>query len=206
MRRIVISAIALSACLNIGCEFGGKAKVAVPAMPVAAAAPPPVVEAQTVAHLPSPQPIPPESIPPRPPVEYHPPEAGTEPPPSQPAPAVPRRPSRKPPANASAAAPVETLDAPKPETPRLEDPAPALRSAEDKSITKVEVENTVSEVRKLLSGISARGRSAAATSAITRINSFVRLSEQAVARNDLRQADTLARRALALARDLLRPR
>src|SRR5271154_7090258 len=77
-------AVLLLAVLCSSCETGPQPKAVVPATPQPDLRPAAIIEPQTVAQFPAPQPVPPESIPPRPPVEYQPPvpepEPETEPP------------------------------------------------------------------------------------------------------------------------------
>jgi hypothetical protein len=191
------------------CELGPQKKVVVPAVPQAAAKPEPIVVAQTVAQLPEPQAIPPGSIPPRPPIEYQPPvkEVAPEPEPPQDPKVV------RPPTRTTAARPVKH-DPPVPEptaptTPPAEEavvPPPKLSAADEASFSREEFNATLAEVQKILKELSGRQQTAASQATITRIHSFVRLAEQSVARNDLHGADTLAHRALTLARDLASPK
>jgi hypothetical protein len=94
-------------------------------------------------------------------------------------------------------------------TPPAEEPSAApqkLSAADEPSISKEQVTGTLSEVQQMLKEIAAHPQTAANKAAVTRIRSFVRLSEQSLARNDLRQGNILAHRALALARDLAGPK
>jgi outer membrane biosynthesis protein TonB len=207
MRAIFISWVVVVALSCVSCATAPQPKASVPAVPPPAPPPPPaaIIEAQTVAQLPAPQPVPPESMPPRPAIEYHPPTPEVEQEQVAPAPTVtktsknPKRPAAPP---ATEPAPAEAPPAAVEETT-----APAtLNAADDNAISKAQVNGTLGEVQQLLKEITARPPSAATRAAVTRINSFVRLSEQSINRNDLRQADVLAQRALALAKDLARPR
>ena len=112
------------------------------------------------------------------------------------------RPARRPPADVAAT----EVTAPQPavEEPRA---TPAKLSAADQtSISKDQVNATLAEVQRILKDLAAHPQTAANQATVTRIHSFVRLAEQSAARNDLRQGDILAHRALALARDLIGPK
>jgi hypothetical protein len=92
-------------------------------------------------------------------------------------------------------------------TPPAEEPAvvaPPITSAEDRTTSQGQIATILSEVRKLLSQAEAQPKTPTTAASITRINSLVRLSEQANANNEPRQAESLAKRALALVHDLVR--
>jgi hypothetical protein len=192
------------------CETGLQQKVAVPPAPQPIAKPAPVVVSQTVAQLPDPQPVPPDSIPPRPPVEYQPPvkeaEVETESPPDPKSARQPPKTSR--PARRTADTPPEVAAPSTPATPIVEEPpAPErLSAAGEPSLSKETVNATLAEVQQSLKELAARPKTSANVAAVTRIRSLVKLAEQSVAKNDLRQGDTLAHRALALAHDLAGPK
>lgn len=200
-----------------------------PPPPASPPAPPPVIADQTVVQLPAPQPIPPGSVPPRPPVEYHPPETAlSSTVTAAPAKKVSRPPSTSPsaqkdaspkdsnpkdsnPKDASPKEPVPKDAAPKEGAPDqvplpTEEPptvAAPVTSAEDRTTSQGQITTILSEVRKLLSQAEAQPKTPTTTASITRINSLVRLSEQASSTNEPRQAESLAKRALALVRDLV---
>jgi hypothetical protein len=210
MRAISVFFVPLFFVATFGCTKNPPARIAIPLVPQPSATPappPPVIVDQTVADLPAPQPIPPDSMPPRPAVEYHSPEpvpAVVAPAPARPKtrPQTPSTPREAPPEPAAATPPpVEepaiTL-APAPQT---------LHSAEDRSTSRAEIGTILDEVRKLLSQVEAQQpKTSTTTASVNRINSLVHLAEQANTKNELRQAESLAKRALALARDLTRPR
>jgi hypothetical protein len=179
---------------------------------------------QTVAELPDPQPVPPDSVPPRPPVEYQAPvkeaDAVAEPAPDPKvakAPAKTNRPVAKRPAAeapaqeaaAPAAAPaVPPGVAPGVTLPVVEEPSgpPKLSAADESVVSKEQVSAIIAEVQKMLKDIAKRPQSSANQGAVKRIRSFVRLAQQAMERDDIRQGDIVAHRALALARDLTAPK
>jgi hypothetical protein len=203
----------LALCLCCwSCETARQQKVAIPAAPVPEPKPAPIVVTQTVAQLPDPQPVPPESIPTRPPIEYHPPvkevEAEQEPPQDPKLAHQPPKTSK--PARRAPTTDLPVLEAPPPvtATPPAEEPAapPKLSTADATSISKEQVSATLADVQRILTDVAKRPQTAANQTTITRIRSFVRLAEQSTARNDLRQGDILAKRALALARDLVEPK
>lgn len=191
------------------CETARQQKAALPSTPAPPPKPAPIVVTQTVAQLPDPQPVPPESIPARPPIEYHPPVKEAEAEPESPQdPKLARQPPKSSkPARRSPDAPVPE-SAPPPSTPPAEEPAspPRLSTADAASISKEQVNATLADVQRILSDLAKRPPAQANQATITRIRSFVRLAEQSTARNDLRQGDILAKRALALARDLVEPK
>ncbi len=196
------------------CELGTPPKISAPPAPQPLTKPAPVVVPQTVTQLPEPHPVPPDSIPPRPAVEYQPPakevdneaDAPAEQKKPPQATKIPRQPKK------TAAEPSATESAtPSATAPPVEEPAaqpaapPKLSTAAEASATKEQVNATLGEVRQLLKEIG----SSPLTSnqpVVNRIRSFVRLAEQASARNDFRQGEILAHRALALARDVAVPK
>jgi hypothetical protein len=223
MRAISFITTVFLMAANLACMEKQAPRTAVPIVPQPARAPappPPVIADQTVVQLPAPQPVPPGSVPPRPAVEYRVPE---EPAPvvvtpapvrraTKPAaPAAPKESPAKENAPPAQAAGAEAAGAQPPgaQTPTEETPAaPAkpLRSAEDLATSSGQVNGILEDVKKVLSQVEAQQpKTDTTTASINRINSLVRLAEQASASNDLRQAESLAKRALALARDLNRP-
>jgi hypothetical protein len=193
------------------CETAQQQKAVVPVAPAPEQKPAVVVVTQTVAQLPDPQPVPPESIPARPPVEYHPPikEVEAEPEPTQDPilarqPPKTSRPARRPPTDA----PVPEVPLPVTVTPPAEETVapPKLSTAEAASISKEQVNATLADVQRILAEVAKRPKAQANQVRVERIRSLVKNSEQAAARNDLQQGDILAKRALALARDLVEPK
>jgi hypothetical protein len=191
------------------CETAQPQKAVVPVAPIPEQKPAPIVVTQTVARLPDPQPVPPESIPARPPIEYHPPvkEVEAEPElPQDPKLAQPSRtskPARRPPND------VPVPEAPPPATPIPTEEIiapPKLSTADAASISKEQVNATLADVQRILAEVAKRPPTQASKDSVERIRSLVRTSEQATARNDLHQGDILAKRALALARDLVEPK
>ena len=197
--------------------------VAIPATPPPPAKPAPLVVTQTVAQLPDPQPVPPDSIPPRPPVEYQPPPKETDTaveltldPKTVKTPARTNRPAAK----HIAAAPATTATEPpapepvpppvtQPVTPPVEEQPPAppkLSAADESAVSKDQVNAVLSDVQKILKDLAKHKQSTANQEAVKRIRSFVRVAQQAINRDDLRQGDIVAHRALALARDLTAPK
>ncbi len=195
-------------------------KVAVPPTPQPATKPAPLVMTQTVAQLPEPQPVPPDSIPPRPPVEYQPAPKETDTvveltlePKAVKTPARSNRPTaRRPAANTAAAETPAAETAPAtvpPVTPAIEEqPAapPKLSAADESVVSKDQVNAVIADVQTILKDIAKRPQSSANVAAVKRIRSFLRVAQQAMNRDDLRQGDIVAHRALALARDLTAPK
>jgi hypothetical protein len=162
--------------------------------------------AQTVAQLPEPQAIPPGSIPPRPPIEYQPPVKEVAPEPEPP----PDPKTARPPTRTTTARPVKhdppATEAAPPTPPVEEVVPPKLSAADEASFSREQLNTTLAEVQKILKDLSGRPQTPSSKATITRIHSFVRLAEQSAAKNDLRQGDILAHRALTLARDLASPK
>ena len=192
MRRAKATlAVGLALCLT-GCVLRGKQRAAAPQPPppIPAAPPQPLSTPQTQVQLPPPQPIDPAAL------------AVAEVPiePSPPAPAV----AAPAPAKPAAAAPP-----PKPE------PAPAAQAApperppileivplEEQKRLQESAEARKKEIQQRLQQAQARRLNSQEHGLVDRIQSFVKLSDAAAARGDLRQADALAERAQILARDL----
>jgi hypothetical protein len=202
----------LAACFVLslsGCVVHGKQqqKVATVAPPAPAPAvkpqpeppPEPLSIQQTTAHLPPAQPIPPEAlatIQPAPVPAENPsePRAGR-----RPVAAGPVRP-RPEPAPVTAQQPTPPPVAPEPEPPRptVQEiiPAGELKRLQDSADARK------AEIKKIVDTARARGLNRDQRALVTRIDSFVQLSDEAEKRNDMRQADSLAERAQILSREL----
>jgi hypothetical protein len=103
------------------------------------------------------------------------------------------------------AAPVETPPAPRP--PRSQ-PAPArppiqeiVPAAEQKRLQE-SAQTRKREIRRLLDQAQARRLNGDERNLVSRIQSFVKLSDDAEKRGDMREADALAERAQILSREL----
>ena len=199
LREGISAAVLCLFALLTGCITGGKpASKAVstppppaPVAPPATPAPPPQPLSiyQTQVQLPAPQEISAEALSttqvPEPPVE---PPAGQRAVRRPPAPAArtePAPPAAPPPAEAEQRETVQEI-VPPGESKRLQDSAEARKQ----------------EVRKLLNRAQARPLNREQRALIVRIESFLQLSDEAVHRGDMRQADALAQTAQVLARDL----
>jgi len=178
------------AALLAGCALQGKK----PAAPAAPSAPAPVVKPapppaplsipQTQVEIPTPQPVTAEAL------------AAGQAPPEEPEPAAAPRPVRR----------VVPPPTPRPEPPAVEEPARApiqevLSSAERKQLQDSTAERK-REIRRLVDQARRRRLNAHESSVVTRIDGLVKLSGDAEAKGDLREADALAQRALVLAKDL----
>jgi hypothetical protein len=157
--------------------------------PAPAPPPAPLSVPQTDVHLPPPQPLTPEAI-------------ATAQPPEEPAatPAPPAPPRRKGPAAPkpeAPAAPPAAATAP-PEHPPIEEVTPA---AEQKRFQD-EADGRKREVRQLVDSLDRRRLNHQQRGLLDRIQSFVKQSDDAENRGDMRQASELAQRALVLAREL----
>jgi hypothetical protein len=181
--------LVLAAVLT-GCALQGKK----PAAPAAPSAPAPVVKPapppaplsipQTQVEIPPPQPVTAEAL------------AAGQAPPEEPEPAAPPRPVRR----------ATPPPAPRPEPPAAEEPPRApiqevLSPAERKQLQDSTAERK-REIRRLVDQARRRRLNAHESSVVARIDGLVKLSGDAEAKGDLREADALAQRALVLAKDL----
>lgn len=152
---------------------------------------------QTQVQLPRLQPIPPDAV-------------ATLPAASLPeAPALPRSPrsGRRAPAASTAkpeapAEAAEELPAAEAQRPPVQ---PILPPDERRQLIE-EIATRLRETNDLLGQVTDRRLSGEQKSAVSRIRSFVKLSQQALERGDTQQAGALADRALLLAQELLRAR
>lgn len=168
--------------------------------PQAPTVPPAVIGTQNTALIPPQQPVPPEAIPthplpPPPPLTSEREPVTPQHPPSRP-PTSPSSPPR-PVAEAPVAAPATPENATEqPVLPRL---APS-RQVEVRSAG--EISGTLKEVNDLVRQLNAARLAGSRREALAQVRSLVRLSEDAIKRGDLSQADDLANRAATIARDL----
>jgi outer membrane biosynthesis protein TonB len=181
--------LALSALLA-GCALQAK-KPATPAAPAAPAPaakppapPPPLSIPQTHVEIPPPQPVSEEAL------------AAGQTPPDEPEPVAPPRPVKR-------SAPAAN---PRPEAAPAEEPARApiqevLSFAERKQLQDSTAEHK-REIRHLVELARSRRLDSHETGVVARIEGLVKLSGDAEAKGDLREADALAQRALVLAKDL----
>jgi hypothetical protein len=203
-RRLLILAVALGPFVLLGgCAARQKKPLAaaVPVAPAPVAAPPaaapapraPLSTPQTRVQLPAPQPLSPEAI------------ATTQPPDEPPLPpvvprAAPRRPAATAPKPEPAAPPVIVPPpAAEPERPPIQEvvpPGDLKRFQED-------AERAKAEIRKYIDQVQAHQLSRRQRGLLDRVNSFVKQSDDAQNRGDMRQARELAGRALVLARELV---
>ncbi len=185
---------ALAVCLS-GCGLRNKTVAAAPVPPPP---PPAVVEPagplsipQTSVELPPPQPLDPRALE----TAQAPPPAPEEP---APAPKPPRRPAQ-PPVATGPQLPADAAQQPAPEErPRLQEivpPEEKRRMAEEIAARKREIESVLQQAAQRRLSEQDRG-------IVERIRSFLLLSDQAAARDDMRQAEALSERALVLAREL----
>ncbi len=204
MRRAQMVVAAWMVLSSAGCMLRGK-QVAksnptpptpAPAVrPAPAPRPQPLSIPQTQAQLPSPQPITQEAL------------ATLQ---AQPAaveiPAEPRAP-RRPAGPVAAPARAET---PPPQTPPA---APAVEAEQRPTVGEIvapgelkrlqdSADGRKQEIRKVLDQAQARGLSRDQREIVTRVQSFVQLSDEAEKRGDMRNADALAERGQLLVREL----
>jgi hypothetical protein len=76
----------------------------------------------------------------------------------------------------------------------------------DYSPSLEKINSRLEEVKKLRAEVERRKLTSASRMAVNRVDSFVKLSQTAIGRGDLRQADALTQRALIIVRDLTRAR
>lgn len=198
MRSAEFTLILALAVLLAGCFLQGKQPVAqtTPAAPAPAAkaAPPPQTLSvpQTQVEIPPPQPVSEAAL------------AAGQTPQEEPEPPAPQRPPRRnvgPPAINSArpepAAPPAATEEPRP-------PIQEVLSADERKRLQDSAAERKREIRRLVELARGRGRhlNDHEASAITRIEGLVKLSDDAEAKGDMREADALAERALVLAKDL----
>jgi hypothetical protein len=204
MKRVAASLAACLALLLTGCVLRGKqpvAKTTAPPKPVVAPAPPPppktLSSVQTNVELPAPQPVTPEAL-----ATTYPPE---EPPPAPPAPKPPARTTSR-----QAATPRSTTEPVTPQGP----PVPATVEPEPPRIQETppppdesrrlldEAENNRKEILARIDAIQVHRLSRQQNILVNRIRTFVKQSNDAQNRGDMRQAAELAQRGLVLAKEL----
>jgi len=179
--------------LLTGCAANSPKLAAVPAPPAPKPDPPALIFPQTVLELPDPQPVPPEAIlkreqpaqpavaetqPARTPPHRAPTAVKREAEPSEPNPGPE-------PAKASSRTPLVPVDPNLPKSDMIQKRIDALKAMEPKLASR-------------------KGKDADVTRG--RLHYFIDQAAQALARNDVRQADALASRAQVLAEDLLNVR
>jgi len=204
MKQVKLVVAAAMAFMLAGCVLRGKQPAKVAAVPptpapTAPATPPPPPEPlsirQTQAQLPEPQPISPEALATiqrsEPPAEAQ-PEPRTKRPPARPTGGPARQETPPAPAQNAAAAPAEE---PRPTVQEIIPPAEAKKLQDSANQRK-------QEVRKILETVQARIRTQTEKNQVTRIQSFLQLSDEAEKRGEMRQADSLAENAQLLAREL----
>ena len=204
MKPGVLILVAAAPLLLAGCVLRGKAQAKVSSTPAppkpaavpasAPAPPPPLSIPQTQAELPAPQPITPEALatikPPEGPVEIQPaprtrsrPPLGPPKPETSPALTVQDQPPA--PAPETARPPIQEI-LPPAESKRLQDSADARKRT----------------VRKVLDQMGSRRLNSSQKEKVSRIRSFLQLSDDAEGKNDMRTADALAERAQVLVGEL----
>jgi hypothetical protein len=159
-----------------------------------AVAPPPLSIPQTDVHLPPPQPVTAEAAATAQPPEEH---AAAPPPPRPVSHSKPLPVSRPADTAAPAAAPAAGPAAP-PEHPPIEE---VTNAAEQKRFQD-EAATRKREVRQIIDPIDRRRLNRQQRTTLDRIQSFLKQSDEAEGRGEMRQASELAQRALVLAREL----
>jgi len=171
-------------------------KPAAPATPAAPAPdakppapPPPLSIPQTQVEIPTPQPVSAEAL------------AAGQTPPDEPEPVTTPRPARHTVAPPPAAAPPPPQAPPPVEEPSRAPIQEVLSAAERKQLQDSTAER-IREIRRLVDLTHHRSLNPHESSVVTRIEGLVKLSGDAEAKGDLREADALSQRALVLAKDL----
>lgn len=194
---LVIAALTGLLCLS-GCVLRSKPQTVRAAPPApqpaavetAAAKPEPTLSIpQTQVELPPPQPLNPEALEVSPPVE-----------PTVNAPATMRRPAGPPPITVPKPVEAAAQPAAPPEAERA--PVREIVPAEDLKRLQESADARKREVRQMLAQTRARRVNGREQGVIDTVESFLKLSDQAETRGDMRQASALAERAWVLAKDL----
>jgi len=196
-RGIGPALVAAASVLLAGCFLQGKQPAAArnaPAPPAPAAKsvgpPQPLSVPQTQVEIPPPQPVPPEAV------------AAGQAPQDAPEPATPQQPARRsmgpPPITPSHSEPTPPPAAEEPARPPIQE----VLSAEERKRLQDSAAESKREVRRLVELAHNRRLDAHEASVVTRIEGMVKLSDDAEAKGDMREADALASRALILAKDL----
>jgi hypothetical protein len=191
-----VAVMAMLAVILSGCGLRGRRTVA--AAPVPPPPPPavavhegPLSVPQTAVKLPPPQPLDPRAL-----------ETAAEEPPREPEAAPPPKPPRRPPTVATGPQPPAAETQPPPaateERPRLQEILPP----EEKRKLADGIAARRREINDVLQQAARRQLSEQDSATVERIRSFLQLSDQAAAREDMRQAEALSERALVLAREL----
>ena len=183
--------------LLAGCFLQGKQPAAqsTPAAPAPAAKssspPPPLSVPQTQVEIPPPQQVPEGAV------------AAGQTPPDAPQPAASQRPARH-----SMGPPVPSPAKSEPAAPPAVNEEPArppiqeVLSPDDRKRLLDSAAESKREIRRLVELVRQRHPGAVESGVISRIEGMVKLSDDAEAKGDMREADALAQRALVLAKDL----
>jgi hypothetical protein len=196
MRSVELTLVLALAVLLAGCFLQGKQPVAqtTPAAPApptkTAAAPQALSVPQTQVEIPPPQPVSEAAL------------AAGQPPQDEPEPAAPQRPPRR-----SVGPPAINTARPEPPAPpaATEEPRPPIQevlSVEERKRLQDSAAERKREIRRLVELARRHPLSSHEAGAVTRIEGLVKLSDDAEAKGDVREADALAERALVLAKDL----
>jgi hypothetical protein len=209
MRRTGILLIGATVISLAGCVLNGKkstaSAVTPPAPPaVSSSAPPPrrsLSTPQTQVQLPPAQPVNPEAL-----------AAAPQPEDQVEAPANPRPPRRvgpsaipAPPRNTEAAQTAPQPAAAPAAAPPVEETRPPIGEIVPPSETRKLQDSADAhkrEIKQLLDQARAKGLTKRQQTVVEHIESFVKMSDQAQGKGDMRNADALAERALVLAKDL----
>jgi len=198
MRRVEAVAAVVMATSLAGCVLPGKPKVAkapatvveVPPPPPPAPPPVPLSIPQTHAELPPPQPLSAEAV------------ATTEPPEEPPATTTPApRPVRRPSSQARSEPPPMPVGPTQPVEPERA-PIQEIVPAEEQKRFQDEASAIKRDLRQRLDSLKGRQLSRQEHNLVNRISSFVKLSDDAERRGDMRTAYELADRGRVLAKDL----
>jgi len=197
MRSAEFTLVLTLAVLLAGCVLQGK-KPAAPATPAApapvakSAAPPnPLSIPQTQVELPPPQPVSDAAL-----------AAGDVSQEAPEPPAAPRPVRRSPGLPANSPARPETSAPPAAAEEPAREPIQQVLSADESKRLQDSAAEHKREIRHLVEQARSRRLNSHELSVLTRIEGLVKLSDDAEAKGDMREADALAERALVLAKDL----
>jgi len=196
MRSVALTSILALTVLLAGCFLHGKQPVAQSTPPPPAPAPrsggqsQPLSVPQTQVELPPPQPVPEAAL------------AAGETQQDAAEPATPPRPAK----HAQGPPAISPAHPETPAAPAAEEPARApiqeVLSADESKRLQESAAERKREIRRLVELARSRHLNAHDASVVTRIEGLVKLSDDAEAKGDMREADALAERALVLAKDL----
>ncbi len=195
IRGVAFLLLLALAFLLAGCILHGKQPAqytpAAPAPAAKSAAPPqPLSVAQTQVEIPTPQPVSEAAL------------AAGQTSQDAPEPAAPPRPARRSPAPAVSTARPEAPAPPAASEEPARAPIQEVLTADESKRLQESAAERKREIRRLVDLARTRRLNGHETSVVSRIEGLVKLSDDAEAKGDMREADALAERAQVLAKDL----